>query len=85
MGHAERAIPGLIEWLPGERYIEDGVLGSEAQIDENVGPGVVEVEGEGAAGEGPEGAVCASGLVYVGAWGVLGGEIGMGVRMRQVR
>jgi hypothetical protein len=56
----------------GEADVEGGDGGvaepvAEAEVDGVVGPFVVEGEGEGPAGEGPEGAV--RGGVDVGAWG----------------
>ena len=66
----------------GERDVEDGVVGSETEVYEYVGPGVVEIQCKRTASERPEGAVCAGGLVYIRAWGVLVSEnLGWGEEM----
>ena len=76
----ERRLPGVLEAeLAGaclvevvdERDVEVCHVGAEAQVDVGEGVGMRAVNGHGAAGHGPLGAVGhGGGLVDVGAWGV---------------
>ena len=63
-GDAEGAVAGGVPELGGQGDVEVGGVLAEAEVDEDVAPGVVEVELEAAAGEGPVGDVaCVAGDV----------------------
>ena len=62
LGDAECPVPCGIPELGGEGVVEVGDVGAEAEVDEDVGPSVMQVEDDAAAGEGP---VCS-----VAAWNV---------------
>lgn len=56
MGEAEVALAGDVGQVRGEGHVEVGDVGAldaKTQVDVDVGPGVAELEGDGAAGEGP--------------------------------
>ena len=57
LGDAEGAAAGGVPEVGGEGNVEVCDVLAEAEVDEHIGPVVVEVEGEGAAGDGPVGAV----------------------------
>lgn len=63
------AVAGHVEKLGRERNVEVGHIVAEAEVDKDVGPGVVQLEGHGAADEGPLGAVPGS-IGDIGAFGV---------------
>jgi len=68
--HAELAAAGDVQRsIVGQGDVGDWVLGSEADVDEEVFPFVVEVEDDGTTGQRPLGSVCCSGLVDVCTWG----------------
>lgn len=64
---AKSAVSRLVEERAGEGDVKDRVVGPQAQVDEDVGPGVLEIEIQRAAGQGPGRPVGFCGLVDVGA------------------
>ena len=65
---AKGAVARHVEKLGRQRNVEIGHIVAQSEIDKDVGPGVVQLEGHGAAGEGPLRAISCS-VGNVGAFG----------------
>lgn len=62
---AKCTVARFVQWLLGERDVEDWVVRSKTEVDEDVGPWMVEVKAEGTAGHGPDCSIGLCGLIYI--------------------
>jgi len=63
---AKRTVASLVQRLLSEGDVEDWVVCPETEINEDVGPWMVEVKAEGTAGQGPDSSVSLFSLVHIG-------------------
>jgi hypothetical protein len=69
MWETESTVPGLIEGLRGQGYVEGWIISAKTKIDEEISPWVVEVEVERSTGQGPDSSVGRCRLVNIGTLG----------------